>query len=932
MHLSYASLIQMIHQGRRIFYAMKPENQNTLPIAPAESDSTQQPPLPSPSNNHTGPSRKSLNSFWMIIQDRLASSTSPLPSLPASLRRWYIGYLIAVILQVLVVSLIALIIRLYAPFSFVEAPALLAVVFLSLGWGIGPGIVATLTGAIFFDALVFPPYLSFRIHRTEDITGIFLYLLISLAICLMARQTQRAQQQTQSAKSETTTLQHQLHELFMQAPTPITVLRGPDHRLELVNPLTQQAVGNRQILGLPLREAIPEYIEQGIIDRLDWVYTTGEPLTIPELRAETRQRTNGLSTPVERYFTVVYQPTRTPQGEVDGIVIFNVEVTEQVHARKQMEQLVQELDQERARLRQAEQIAAERANQLETVFEAMTDGVFILDPRNPQPQLNTAARELLEITADDTIDSKKKPSFDLLDEQGQPLPRELWPETRLRNGERLLSKDAVDVVFRAHTGRIRALSITGAPFLSPDQKVTGGVLVCRDVTERRQLEQQTQESLQSLLILAEALVSLPTTDEEISNTEIPIAPIELVAKRLVVLIRSVLGCKRVSLTAYDPQTQTLRSVAVAGLPPDQEQSWKGRHPGFRLSDLITEDTLQTQFQAGNPVVIDMTKPPFDRQPNTYGIKKMLLVPMLIENRLVGILSLDHAGEDWQFHENEKLLAKAVAELAALIIERERLLEERTEAQASVLALQETNLLKDEFIGIAGHELRTPLTTIKASVQLARRQVTRLSKQEQALSPDGTKLIASLQTLLDRAERQVGMQNRLVNDLLDISRIETGKLELHPALHDLVTLVREVLEDQRALTPERQILFKSADYGEVLVLVDADRLRQVVTNYLTNALKYSEAEKPVTVCIVLLASRARVEIEDQGPGITLTQQQHIWERFYRVPGIEVRSGSGVGLGLGLHISRMIIERQSGQVGVRSVPGEGSTFWFSLPLAE
>jgi signal transduction histidine kinase len=107
---------------------------------------------------------------------------------------------------------------------------------------------------------------------------------------------------------------------------------------------------------------------------------------------------------------------------------------------------------------------------------------------------------------------------------------------------------------------------------------------------------------------------------------------------------------------------------------------------------------------------------------------------------------------------------------------------------------------------------------------------------------------------------------------------------------------------------------------------------VLTNYLTNALKYSLEECPVDVMLEVVGSSiARVSVRDQGPGIPAEEQAHIWEIFHRVPGVEVLTGSGVGLGLGLYISRTIIERHGGQVGVESTVGLGSTFWFTLPLA-
>ncbi len=113
--------------------------------------------------------------------------------------------------------------------------------------------------------------------------------------------------------------------------------------------------------------------------------------------------------------------------------------------------------------------------------------------------------------------------------------------------------------------------------------------------------------------------------------------------------------------------------------------------------------------------------------------------------------------------------------------------------------------------------------------------------------------------------------------------------------------------------------------------DALRLGQVVTNYLTNALKYSAADRPVDVGLTVDGAEARVWVRDEGPGLSAKEQRHPWDRFRRVRGIEVQSGSGVGLGLGLHISWTIIELHQGQVGVESSPGAGSTFWFRLPLA-
>lgn len=140
---------------------------------------------------------------------------------------------------------------------------------------------------------------------------------------------------------------------------------------------------------------------------------------------------------------------------------------------------------------------------------------------------------------------------------------------------------------------------------------------------------------------------------------------------------------------------------------------------------------------------------------------------------------------------------------------------------------------------------------------------------------------------------------------------------------------EAVREQRLAWPQRPIPVEMP-YEPVPVTADAERIGQVVTNYLTNALKYSAEDLPVVVSLRMERGAARVAVHDEGPGLTPEQAEQVWERFHRVPGIEVRSGSGVGLGLGLHISRTIVERHGGVVGVESVPGEGATFWFTLPV--
>lgn len=263
--------------------------------------------------------------------------------------------------------------------------------------------------------------------------------------------------------------------------------------------------------------------------------------------------------------------------------------------------------------------------------------------------------------------------------------------------------------------------------------------------------------------------------------------------------------------------------------------------------------------------------------------------------------------------------------------RQSLEAERAEAKARELASQQTNERVDEFLSILSHELRSPLTGIKAALQLLERRLRRYAAQEKETNPDIERRLGQALETLAIADREVERQNRLVGDLLDISRIRAGKLDYHEAPADLTAIVHEAVEAQRLSWGTREITLALPDEATP-IHADADRIAQVVTNLVTNALKYSPEDQPVAVKLTCEGNQARVAVRDRGPGLSAEQRQQLWERFHRVPDIQQQSGSGAGLGLGLYICRQIVEHHGGKVGVETAKGRGSTFWFTLPLRE
>ncbi len=223
--------------------------------------------------------------------------------------------------------------------------------------------------------------------------------------------------------------------------------------------------------------------------------------------------------------------------------------------------------------------------------------------------------------------------------------------------------------------------------------------------------------------------------------------------------------------------------------------------------------------------------------------------------------------------------------------------------------------REEFLRIASHELRTPLTSVKAYTQLLHRRFTKAGDEQAA-------------TLLAKMETQLNKLITLISELLDTTRMEAGRLPWHAEEFDFETLVREIVEEVERTTERHHISIKGA--VSTPLRGDRERIGQVLTNLLTNAMKYSPQATSVVVTLTANEDAITVGVQDFGIGIALEQQAHLFERFYRVG--DSAHATFPGLGLGLYISAEIVKRQGGQMWVESQDGTGSTFFFTAPFAQ
>ncbi len=449
--------------------------------------------------------------------------------------------------------------------------------------------------------------------------------------------------------------------------------------------------------------------------------------------------------------------------------------------------------------------------------------------------------------------------------------------------------------------------------------------------------QKEQQAFEPLLKIVEALAAIPDRRERIAVEDIPnSAAIFSAGKALAEAIKQALDCQYVGMFALDPPNDRQRLLGVSGLDPQQKQRFQASTDHIPLEAYI-DATAIAQLRANHVVTLDLEQKPFMTSRPNFGARYRLVVPMILHNQLIGFFTIAKTEADYPdvqsaYTPEDIALAKGMAQLTALIIEQVRLLQEWAEAHANELALQEINHRYDAFLALACHELCTPLTSVKISIQLMLRQMMALEKDgEHVQSLAST--FQHFQHLLERAVHNITKLEQIVNELLDVARIQADKLAVTMRPGNLVEIVRQVVADIQDTVTDRSILLSLPAEEFVPVNADANRIGQVITNYLTNALKYSLAGRSIAVSLVVEGLFARVSVRDEGPGISLKDQARIFERFYRAPNVTVQSMhySDANLGLGLYLCREIIEQHQGHVGMRSIADEGSTFWFTLPLA-
>ena len=469
--------------------------------------------------------------------------------------------------------------------------------------------------------------------------------------------------------------------------------------------------------------------------------------------------------------------------------------------------------------------------------------------------------------------------------------------SRIRRGERV---EHFETVRQRKDGTLIPVSLTVSPLFAADGSIIGASKIARDISERRR------------------------SDETLVRLEADRADLQRRLLALVGASQSIVG-KRTVPEVLDATMKLAVDLVGADGYVVWRQAEEGRWIPARFKGVSQEFIdIGAPKKDGQPippprrelVVSDVYAEPFlaPRAPayRKEGIHSLLLIPLKLYDRVTGSLVFYYR-DPHTFSDVEVQAALALGNLAGAGISAAELQEQERSSREEA---RQANLIKDQFLATLSHELRTPLNAMVGYARMLLRGAVEPERHSKALSV---------------IERNGTVLSQIVEDLLDVSRIASGKLTIKPAQLELRPLVQQATETLLPTAESRGVtLALSGELPELVVMGDVNRLQQVVWNLVSNALKFTPAGGTVTVCLRREDATARLEVNDTGIGIPPRFLPLVFEPFRQADGHSREQG---GLGLGLAITRRLVEMHGGTISATSEgEGHGATFVVLLPLVD
>lgn len=517
------------------------------------------------------------------------------------------------------------------------------------------------------------------------------------------------------------------------------------------------------------------------------------------------------------------------------------------------------------------------------VLDSLEDyAIFMTDTGGTIQSWNVGAEQLIGYSANEILGEHASLLFTLADRQQGKAEQELQQaveQGRARNERWHLRKGST---------RFWGSSLV-FPVLDELGTLQGFAKIVRDLTERKQTEHNLQYLSTASKMLSSSL-DYATTLHRVAELAVP-----EIADWCSVDMKTRTGIQQLAVAHVDPDKVKWAKELNAQRPPDPDAP-TGVPNVLRTgqSEFYPDVPEAMLIAAANEEELALIR--------KVGFSSIMIVPLTVEGKTIGAITFVAAESKRHYTYSDLAMAEEVASRAALAIANARLYSESQHAVS----------LRDEFISVASHELKTPVTSLKMYTQGLRKQFERRGEDD-------------IVRRLTKMDAQVDKLTLLITDLLNVSKLQLGKLALHEEAFDLHAVVKEVIESIQPTTKKHRILLKGAI--DRSVWGDKDRIGQVVINLLTNAIKYSPHADAVIVRLAAEADCAVVTVQDFGIGIEEQHQGNIFQRFYRVSDPDEKTFPG--LGIGLYISNEIIQRHGGIMTVSSQKGAGSVFRFTVP---
>jgi PAS domain S-box-containing protein len=530
----------------------------------------------------------------------------------------------------------------------------------------------------------------------------------------------------------------------------------------------------------------------------------------------------------------------------------------------------------------------------QVLLDSSGESVYGLDRLGRCTYINEAALALFGYSADECLGRDMHALVHNRRADGSPYPGEDCPIHRaLHTGE---PARQIEEVFWHRDGHPLPALYSASPLIERGI-VRAVVITIVDISERKRTEEWQRFLAESSARLSASL-DYDTTLREVTALLVP----HLADWCTIDMMGEDGRLTRAASAHADPQREPLLREMGATYPPAMAEpnplleALRGGRT--RLHATISPAMLAANVRNANHL----------RLAEAIGMTSSMIVPLFAHARTLGVLSLVR-GASPPYTEEECARVEDFARRCAVALDNARLYQQA----------QEAVLLRDQFVAIASHELRTPVTSIRGYAQLIERQASKGVL-------DAGRVTRQTAQIVDQTTRLT----TLIGDLLDASRIQQGRLDLHLTRCDLAALAREALSAFKT-APERTanhtLILEAAD--GVVGYWDRGRLDQVLTNLLSNALKYSPLGGEIRLRVGRSAGQATIMVSDQGIGIPREEQKTLFQPFARGGAAHGRIG---GTGLGLYIVRQIVEGHGGTVTVASAPRSGSTFAVTLPLGE